>query len=111
MDAAVETYLASKPNLSGFLCIDQNGLVLAGKMMTGFVCKTIPELTSLHHVCSAGKGDVDKSTSGRYTSLAREAAKMHPGLQAPKITIETGKANILVKSYDSVTIVVKSKAT
>ena len=49
--------------------------------------------------------------SGRYTSLSREAAKMHPGLQAPKITIETSKANILVKNYESVTVIVKSKST
>jgi hypothetical protein len=60
-------------------------------------------------VSSVGKGDVEKSTSGRYLSLAREAAKIHPGLQAPKVTIETGKANILVKPYDLLTVVVKSK--
>jgi hypothetical protein len=33
MDASVETYLSTHPNLSGFLCIDQNGLVLAGKKL------------------------------------------------------------------------------
>lgn len=31
MDASLETYLSSQPNLSGFLCIDQNGLALAGE--------------------------------------------------------------------------------
>jgi hypothetical protein len=45
MDAAVETYLASKPNLSGFLCIDQNGLVLAGKTMS-VQCSTPPRFVT-----------------------------------------------------------------
>lgn len=35
---------------------------------------------------------------------------MHPGLQSPKITIETGRSNILIKNYENVTVVVKSKA-
>jgi hypothetical protein len=61
-------------------------------------------------VPTVGKGGIEKSIPGRYLSLAREAAKIHPGLQAPKVTIETGKANILVKSYDLLTIVVKSNA-
>lgn len=58
-----------------------------------------------------GKGEIEKSAAGRYTSISREASKMHPGLQAPKIVIETSKANILIKSYDNVTVVVKSKST
>ena len=30
MDAAVETYLSSKPDVLGYLCIDPNGMILSG---------------------------------------------------------------------------------
>ena len=58
-----------------------------------------------------GKGELDKKSAGRYTSLSREAGKLHVGQPAPKIVIETTKANVLIKSYDAVTVVVKSKST
>ena len=59
----------------------------------------------------SGKGDLDKKVAGRFTSISREATKMHPNVQAPKVIIETSRSNILIKSYDAVTVVVKSKAT
>mmetsp|Transcript_29413 Transcript_29413/g.50433 ORF Transcript_29413/g.50433 Transcript_29413/m.50433 type:complete len:88 (-) Transcript_29413:74-337(-) len=87
MDSALETYLTSKSDVSGFLCIDANGLVISGK------------------------GDLEKKVAGRFTSISREAAKMHPNVQPPKIIIETSRSNILIKSYEAVTVVVKSKNT
>ena len=32
MDSALETYLTSKSDVSGFLCIDANGLVISGQL-------------------------------------------------------------------------------
>lgn len=72
-------------------------------------------MLSTSHVISClirtGKGDLDKKVAGRFTSISREATKMHPNVQAPKVIIETSRSNILIKSYDAVTVVVKSKAT
>lgn len=58
------------------------------------------------------KGELDESKAGWYTSLARRAKNL--GAQydsnniAPTIVIETQDRNILMKEYDSMTIVVKS---
>lgn len=54
---------------------------------------------------------MEKKVAGRFTSISREAAKMHPNVQPPKIIIETSRSNILIKSYEAVTVVVKSKNT
>ncbi|KAJ1440169.1 hypothetical protein B484DRAFT_443621 [Ochromonadaceae sp. CCMP2298] len=86
MNAAVDDYLSSRPEISGFLSVDHSGLVIASR------------------------GDIDPATAGRYTAMVREAGRMHPSIHPPKIVIETATAHVLVKSYDAGTVVVRSKA-
>jgi Ragulator complex protein LAMTOR5 len=61
----------------------------------------------LFSVSYIAKGEVVGSQAGRYTAISRTAASIHPDMSPPTILIETADRNILIKNYDSMTIVMK----
>ena len=65
----------------GLLCADSNGLAITSK------------------------GDLSPAFSGRYASLARHASSLYPDQSPPTILIETNERRIIVKDYDSMTVV------
>mmetsp|Transcript_12629 Transcript_12629/g.12265 ORF Transcript_12629/g.12265 Transcript_12629/m.12265 type:complete len:91 (+) Transcript_12629:179-451(+) len=83
MDKALEQSLAAKPFIKGMLCADMNGLLITAK------------------------GEIDGSDAGRYSSISRQASSLHPDQAPPTVLIETNDRNILVKDYDSKTIVLR----
>jgi len=68
----------NNPNISGYLCIDQNGLVLKAN------------------------GDVDQKSSGILSSIAQLANKLDSDKSAV-VCIGTDAGKILIKCKDSIT--------
>ena len=87
MDKALDTSFSSKPFLQGILVTDTNGL------------------------CISAKGDLTADKAGRFTAIAKtanELSLLSSDQQLPSVLIETEERDILVKEYDSVTIVLCS---
>ena len=63
--------------------------------------------------CVSAVGSMDPKTSGVYTSLVRLASQFqgHEEGDAPLITIETAKGNLLVKEFDGHTVALRVPAT
>ena len=71
--------------LQGTLIADQNGL------------------------CISAKGELDCSLAGTFVSMSRHVSSIESDASAaPTILIETNNRNILVKEYDSLTVVLRS---
>jgi hypothetical protein len=59
-------------------------------------------------LCLAASGNMDKKTSGVYTSLLNLASRLEPTEAAPKrIVIETSSATIHIKDYEGHAVAVK----
>lgn len=88
MDRALDQSFSSKPFLKGILVSDLNGL------------------------CIAAKGDVSEDKAGRFTAIAKAANELSQvtssDQQAATVLIETEDRDILIKEYDSLTIVLSS---
>ena len=55
------------------------------------------------------KGELEGNKAGWFTSVARKAKALAPDANdIPTVVIETNDRNILIKEYDSMTIVLKS---
>jgi len=68
------------PKISGFLCVDSNGL------------------------CLASEGTANEKSSGIIATIASLAAKLEPNAtKSPVISIESEKTKILIQSKDSIT--------
>jgi hypothetical protein len=52
------------------------------------------------------KGDLNGKQAGKFSSIAKEAAGLSPEEQPPTVLIETLNRNLMVKDYDSMTIVI-----
>ena len=83
MEQALDMALSSKPFVKGALIADQNGL------------------------CIAAKGELGSELSGRFCSISKTAGTLDSDQAAPSVLIETGDRNILVKEYDSLTVVLR----
>jgi hypothetical protein len=88
MDKALNQSISSKPFLKGILVTDSNGL------------------------CIASKGELSEEKSGRFFSISKSINELSQisGDQniIPSVLIETNERDILVKEYDSLTIVLSS---
>lgn len=51
------------------------------------------------------KGEIDGKLAGRYASISRNASLINPEVAAPTVLIESASRNIVVKNYDSMTVV------
>jgi len=87
MENALETTLSSKPFVKGTLITDQNGL------------------------CITAKGELSADQSGRFCAISKTAAVLDPDQAAPAVLIESVERNILVKEYDSLTVVLCTERT
>lgn len=81
MERALIQAMNSKPFIKGLLCADSNGLAITSK------------------------GELSPAFAGRYSSLARHASSLYPDAGPPTILIETNERRIIVKDYDSMTVV------
>jgi len=83
MDQALENAFSSKAFLKGLVVCDRNGLAIVSK------------------------GELDSSLSGHFSSITKKSASLDADHTTPTVLIETQERNILVKEYDSLTVVLK----
>jgi hypothetical protein len=85
MDRALESRLASKPQVKGVLCADSNGLLISAK------------------------GELESSSqySGRYASILRHAASLAVDQPPPTVVLETYSKSVVIRDYDNLTLVMR----
>ncbi|KAK2175994.1 hypothetical protein NP493_693g00024 [Ridgeia piscesae] len=72
--------LMSTPGVTGVVCADTKGL------------------------CLAAKGVGERASSGLFSSIAQQAAQLHPDSKtSPVVCLETDQSMILLKNHNSVT--------
>mmetsp|Transcript_8775 Transcript_8775/g.14946 ORF Transcript_8775/g.14946 Transcript_8775/m.14946 type:complete len:89 (-) Transcript_8775:297-563(-) len=86
MNHALEASIKSNNSVKGILCADNNGL------------------------CISAVGELSAQQAGRYASISRTATSLNADTPAT-VLIETDESHILVKDYDSMTIVLKCHPT
>lgn len=52
------------------------------------------------------KGNLEGRLAGKFSAISKEAAGLSPEEQPPTVLIETLNHNVMVKDYDSMTIVI-----
>mmetsp|Transcript_1930 Transcript_1930/g.3064 ORF Transcript_1930/g.3064 Transcript_1930/m.3064 type:complete len:90 (-) Transcript_1930:172-441(-) len=87
MNSALQSSLSTNPFVKGILYADINGL------------------------CISAVGELEPKHSGRYSSISRTAGSLNQDCPPPVVLIETRDRHILVKDYDSNTIVLKCVPT
>eukprot|EP01038_Epipyxis_sp_PR26KG_P009673 gene9673-13023_t len=83
MENALESSFVDKPFVKGFLCADNNGLLISAK------------------------GELEGASAGRFTAIFRNASLLNQEQTLPTVVIETEKRSVLIKEYDSMTVVLR----